>query len=227
MSAAPLRVLIADDNVVVRLGLVQILETEPLLTLVGQATNGDEALALAQAERPDVVLLDVRMPVRGGLDVVGEIAAITKVLMLTQSEDSDHVQRALGDGASGYLVYGTFDASSLSAAVRTVAAGGTVLSNEVLPHMLNGARAASADLGPEPALSARTSVQERCGLSARECEVMDLVAAGCSNAEIASRLFLTYKTVKNHLNRIFPKLGVTSRSEAIVLWLGARPSGQG
>lgn len=208
-----LRLVLADDNMVVRLGISQILATEPELDLVGEAADGQEALDLVRAQRPDVVLLDVRMPGRGGLDVVAEIATMSRVLMLTQSEDREHVDVALRDGARGYLVYGSFDAAALAAAVRTVVAGGTVLSDGVLAHVMG-------DSGP-----ARPTAggQLRLGLSAREHEIMELVAAGHNNSDIASRLFLSYKTVKNHLNRIFPKLGVTTRSEAISLWLGARP----
>jgi DNA-binding NarL/FixJ family response regulator len=212
VDGGPVRVVLADDNMVVRLGLAQILATEPGLDVVGQAANGDEALALVEAHAPHVVLLDVQMPVRGGLDVVGAIAATSRVLMLTQSEDAAHVDAALRGGARGYLVYGSFDAAELAAAVRTVAAGGSVLSGELLQSVLAPAPAAHPGVGT--------------ALSARERELMDLVAAGLSNNEIAAQLYLSYKTVKNHLNRIFPKLGVASRGEAIAVWLGnRRPSG--
>ena len=139
--------------------------------------------------------------------------------MLTQSEDRDHVSVALQAGARGYLVYGTFDAAQLAAAVRTVMAGGSVLSDDVLAYVLTGQASAAPDPRPETAVATDT----HHGLSVREREIMDLVAAGHNNSDIAERLFLSYKTVKNHLNRIFPKLGVSTRSEAIALWLGARP----
>jgi len=221
-ASEPLRVVLADDNMVVRLGLAQILATEPTLELVGEAANGQEAVELVRQHQPDVVLLDVRMPVRGGLDVVAEIAATAQVLMLTQSEDRAHVEAALRGGARGYLVYGAFDAAALAAAVRTVVAGGTVLSGEVFPHVL-GPAAATPSPADRPSPTAMSGAPERAGLSAREREIMDLVASGYNNSDIAGRLYLSYKTVKNHLNRIFPKLGVTTRSEAIALWLGARP----
>lgn len=214
--SAPARVLLADDNMVVRLGIAQILATEPDLELVGEAVNGDEAVTLATTHAPDVVLLDVRMPGRGGLEVVAELAQLSRVLMLTQSEDRADVDAALRCGARGYLVYGTFDAAALAAAVRTVIAGGTVLSDQVLAHVMSGSSdVAPSSRHPDPAV--------RNDLSAREAEIMDLVASGLNNSDIATQLFLSYKTVKNHLNRIFPKLGVTTRSEAIALWLGNRP----
>lgn len=211
-----IRLVLADDNMVVRLGIAQILATEPDLDLVGEAANGQEVLELVRIHRPDVVLLDVRMPGSGGLDVIARIATMARVLMLTQSEDRGHVGAALRDGARGYLVYGSFDAAALAAAVRTVVAGGTVLSDGILAHVMGDGAAAP----PVPP----TLCPPRFGLSVREHEVMDLVAAGHNNSDIANRLFLSYKTIKNHLNRIFPKLGVTTRSEAISLWLGARPS---
>lgn len=213
------RLLLADDNPIVRFGLAQILAGEPDVEVVGEAENGASALELTERLRPDVVLLDVRMPVLGGLDVLDDLVALAGVLMLSQVEEPATVVDTVRRGAKGYLVYGAFGAEALVHAVRTVARGGTVYSPGLVAA-LSGASAA-----PHP-VSEPASDQPAWALtllSARECEVMVLVSRGVSNQDIAARLFLSYKTVKNHLNRIFSKLGVATRSEAIALWVGTVP----
>lgn len=216
-----LAVLIADDNPVIRMGLRMLLEAEPAITVVGEANDGDEAVAMAARHRPDVVLLDVQMPGRGGLDVLPELARDSCVLMLTSSEQDETIRTALRDGARGYLVYGTVDAPGIVRSIRTAVGGGAVLS-PVAAQALLGSTPPPAPVpmapGPKPG-PARPAAAEH--LSEREVVVMDLVAAGRSNAEIAAQLFLAPKTVKNHINRIFAKLQVVSRAQAIALWLGS------
>ena len=203
-----LRVLLVDDSPVVRVGLKALLATDPSLEVVGEAGDGDAALAAADRLDPDVVLLDVRMPGRDGLSVVRELAASAKVLMLTFSDERHVIQQALADGASGYLVHGTFDADSLGHMIRSAAAGSGSFSGPALQVLLSGQGTAS-DVPDRSSL----------GLSERQAEVMDLIEQGRGNRDIAKELFLAEKTVKNHINQIFAVLGVTSRAEAIVLWL--------
>lgn len=199
---------VVDDSDIMRKGLLALLGTDPGLEVVGQAGDGDEALALVRAHRPDVLLLDVRMPRRDGLSIVSEVAAQTRVLMLTFTDDDASIHRAMSDGAAGYLVHGTFDAESLAHMVRATASGAAPVSAVAMRAIQRGPVAAV----PEPAGD--------LGLSARQVEVMDLIAEGRSNSDIAKHLFLAEKTVKNHINQIFAVLGVTTRAEAIVRWLG-------
>ncbi len=210
-EGAPIRVLLADDNPILRLGLVRLIEQLDGIEVVAEAENGQEAIEAANAQAPDIALLDVRMPVMDGLTAAREIAALCHVLMLTSSEEPEVVAAALQAGASGYLVHGAFDPGALARMIRDTLAGGAVLSPQAARAVVSGFRIAAAvpaaqggDLGAD--------------LSEREREVMELIAAGLSNTDIARRLFLSEKTVKNHINRIFPKLDVRTRAEAIARW---------
>ena len=205
-----IRVLIADDNPVVRSGLMCLLEADPRIQVVAEAADGREAVRLAGLHDPDVALLDVRMPAMDGVAAAEPISDRAPVLMLTYTDEPKIVKDAIRAGASGYLVHGRFTADQLVAAVVDVAGGRPALSPTVTAVLLDAVRA-------EPASADRTVVEE---LTAREREIMDLLAQGRSNAEIARRLFLAVKTVKNNLNRIYAKLGVTSRGEAVARWLG-------
>jgi DNA-binding NarL/FixJ family response regulator len=205
-----IRVLIADDNPVVRSGLVSLLEADARLRVVAEAANGKQAVQLAERHRPDVALLDVRMPVMDGVCAAEQISPRAPVLMLTYTEDPKIVKGTIRAGANGYLVHGHFTAEQLIAAVLDVASGQPALSPTVTPVLLDAVRA-------EPASADRTVLE---ALTPREREIMGLLTEGCSNAEIAGRLFLAEKTVKNNLNRIYAKLGVTSRGEAMARWLG-------
>jgi DNA-binding NarL/FixJ family response regulator len=211
---APTKVLIVDDNDVVRMGLRSILEAGPGLMIVGEARNGEQAVELTRRLQPDVVLLDVRMPHRDGVSVVGEISSFATVIMLTFSDEPEVVRRAVAAGASGYLVHGMFDASTLAQTVRGAAAG-------------NGAFTATALDALRPMLL-RPPVEAglRSGehtLTQRQVEVMEVIASGRTNPQIAKAFFLSEKTVKNHINQIFARLDVGSRAEAIAVWLGTAP----
>ena len=229
-AEAPVRVLVADDNAVIRMGLRQLLRADPSVQLVGEARNGAQALDLARDLAPDVVLLDVRMPQTSGLDVLPELAASTCVLMLTSSDEDETIRSALSAGARGYLVYGTFDESRIVQNIRAAAAGGSVFSDPVTRLLMSGPTAtpvvvedvAQQEFSPghgDPVLP-----PEAATMSLRELDVMRLLVAGRSNAEIAGLLFLAPKTVKNHINRIFAKLHVTTRGQAIAYWLGTSGS---
>lgn len=211
----PTRVLLVDDNAVVRKGLRSLLETSDLIDIVGEASDGILAETMVRTLSPDVVLLDVRMPRRDGVETARLISGLTTVIMLTFTEEPEHIRAALAAGATGYLVHGSFDAASLVHTVRQAVLGAGAFS----PQALAAIRGASA--APDPA-AVRRRQQDQWGLSERQCELMDLIAKGKTNGEIASELYLAEKTVKNHINAIFGKLVVTNRAGAIALWLGTR-----
>ncbi|GAA2003086.1 response regulator transcription factor [Nocardiopsis rhodophaea] len=218
-SPAPISVLAVDDNVVVRAGLVSLLETSEDIRVVGEASNGIQALNETRRHRPDVVLLDVRMPVKDGVSTVEELSAMTKVIMLTHTEDADVIRTALRRGASGYLVHGHFSVEELNRALRDVTSGdGTPLSPVAATVALKEMRSTPLLQPPTPA------DPTALGLTQREGDILSAAARGLPNKAIASELFLTEKTVKNHVNRIFRKLGVTSRTEAIARWNGVAPA---
>ncbi|MGW0561910.1 response regulator [Streptomyces sp. NPDC003016] len=287
-----LRVVVADDNPVVRAGLTALLGGRDDIEVVAEAADGRQALAAARHHRPDVVLLDVRMPGVDGISALPYLAQVAPVMMLTYSRESEIVREALRLGAGGYLVHGEFTAEQLVGAVRDIKDGrahftasaqdallahmraggagtGTALPEGLgtayatgMPHTRTsripghaGTRDATAHAsyeangGPDVSNSERlretpsqvqsvmaqysTMDRQRLqqarkpgnrpdfGLSSREVEVMDLIASGMSNQQIAATCFISEKTVKNHINRIFAKLHSASRSEAIALWLGS------
>lgn len=207
-------VLLADDNAVIRRGLAALLNVCDGIEVVGEAGNGAEAIAMAETTRPDVVLLDVRMPAMDGVTAATTLSQASRVLMLTYTDDPETVAAALRNGASGYLVYGRFEPEELERAVRAIAEGHTVLSPVAADVVYE-----AFVRGQDRAVSkGRPGV--RTLLSDRECEVMTLIARGRSNSEIGTELFVSEKTVKNHVNRIYAKVGARSRSEAIATWLG-------
>ncbi len=238
----PLRVLVADDNPVVRAGLTALLGAHPDIEVVAQAVDGEEALRRAEDHRPDVILLDVRMPGTDGLTALPALAALAPVMMLTYSSEPEIVAEALRRGAAGYLVHGDFTAAELIEAVRDVRAGRSPLSpslgvsyepthefpevaSQSQPFMAQSSQ--SSDTRPAHTTRVRHDVPNRSafGLSSREVEVMDLIASGMNNRQIAAACFISEKTVKNHINRIFAKLHSSSRSEAIAHWLGTAREG--
>ncbi|MFI9721726.1 LuxR C-terminal-related transcriptional regulator [Streptomyces sp. NPDC052396] len=209
----PLRVLVVDDNPVVRAGLTALLSGRPDLTVVAEAADGRQAYRAARRHLPDVALLDVRMPDADGLSVLPSLVELTAVLMLTCSGESETVHRALRLGAGGYLVHGEFTAEELITAIHDLKAGRAHLTVTPATALLAQMRASLSPLRKQLDLA-------QCQLSRREAEVMDLIASGMTNAQIAAACFISEKTVKNHINRIFTKLGADNRSQAIALWLG-------
>ncbi|MPZ90184.1 MAG: response regulator [Actinobacteria bacterium] len=210
------RVLIVDDNAVLRRGVASLLEAADGIEVVGEAGTGKEAIALANEVAPDIVLLDVRMPVMDGIAAAGPLSQIAKVMMLTYAEDEERVSQAIRAGASGYMVHGRFSPEELEQAVIGLAEGRNVISPSVVSVVFDALRE-----GPDG-----TEPEGPAALTEREAEIMNLLAQGRSNGAIATELFISEKTVKNHINRIYSKLGVANRAEAIAAHLGVAPKGQ-
>jgi DNA-binding NarL/FixJ family response regulator len=211
-AVEPITVLVVDDNAIVRSGLCGLLDAADEVRVVGQAWDGEQAIEQARALQPDVVLLDVQMPRRGGISAAPEIARYSRILMMSYRDEPEIVRDAVSAGAAGYLVHGKFDAADLVSSVCAVARGTGVFSAEALSALT------SAPAGPAPGPAPVPGLE--FGLSERQAEIMELIAAGLSNGQIAARCYLAEKTVKNHVNRIFATLGVRSRAEAVSLWLG-------
>jgi DNA-binding NarL/FixJ family response regulator len=209
-------VMIGDDNPVIRGGVKSLLEAADGMEVVAEAATGKEAVEKAGKLHPDVVLCDVRMPVMGGVEAAGRLAKSTKVLMLTYAEEEHLVTGAIKAGASGYLVHGRFQPEDLERAVHDVFGGRSVLSPSVVTMVFDALR-------KEPG----EHVEGPQALTEREAEIANLLARGLSNSDIAKTLFISEKTVKNHINRIYAKLAVTSRAEAIAVWLGVAESQPG
>ncbi|MFI1868178.1 response regulator [Streptomyces jumonjinensis] len=302
-TAQPLRVVVADDNPVVRAGLTALLQGRPDLDVVAEAVDGRQAYEAVLRHRPDVVLLDVRMPEVDGISALPRLVRLAPVLMTTYSRESEVVHEALRLGAGGYLVHGEFTAEQLVSAVHDIRAGRPAFShsaaaalsagvlggpaarppvrpagsppeapgavpdppgylpasqNEISPADRTGWRAVSqarptsqsmhdahagvefrefaqqpslteanvghSSLRPDAATGPRGVITE---LSRREAEVMELIASGLTNQQIAASCFISLKTVKNHINRIFAKLNAASRGEAIAIWHGLVRRGAG
>jgi DNA-binding NarL/FixJ family response regulator len=208
----PIRVLIADDQRVVRDGLSMLVSLSDGITVVGSASDGEEALRLAEACRPDVVLMDVRMPGTDGIEATEQLRQrlpATRVLVLTTYADEAAILPALRAGALGYLTKEA-SAEQIEAAIRAVHAGQTHLEPAVQERLVAAVTSQPAAAG-HPA----GAMQPPGGLTAREAEVLTLLAAGLSNAEIAQRLFVSNATVKTHINRIFAKTGARDRAQAV------------
>jgi DNA-binding NarL/FixJ family response regulator len=210
--SAPIRVLLADDQALLRGTFRLLIDSTPDLEVVGEAGDGREAVKLAQELRPDLVLMDIRMPVLDGLEATRLIAAApalddVRVLILTTFED-EYVADALRAGAGGFLGKGA-DPEELLRAIRTVAAGDSLLSPAATRALI--ARFLAQPSGA-PAVTAPLNA-----LTARELEVVTLVAAGLSNEEIAERLFVTPLTAKTHVNRAMTKLGARDRAQVVVI----------
>ncbi|MDP9430231.1 MAG: response regulator transcription factor [Actinomycetota bacterium] len=209
-----LRVLVVDDEELVRTGLRLILDTEPDLTVVGTAADGAQAVCEVARLRPDVVLMDIRMPVLDGLAATRQLLggpepAPCKVVVLTTFDLDEHVYAALHAGASGFLLKDA-PADQLAHAIRVAAAGEALLAPSVTRRLI------AAFTTPAPAVpSALPAGLEE--LTPRELEVLSLLAEGLSNAEIAGRLFVGEATVKTHVARVLMKLGVRDRVQAVVV----------
>ncbi|WP_394554442.1 response regulator [Agromyces sp. MMS24-JH15] len=205
----PIRILVADDHPIVRAGIVGLLESDPDLAVVGQAADGAQAVALAEAEHPDLVLIDLRMPVLDGAAAtraIIEAGTAAHVLVLTTYDTDEHIVSAIEAGASGYLLKAA-PQEEILAGIRAVVAGETVLAPSVAAQLARRLRAAAV---AEPPAEASAPA-----LSPRELEVLRLVAAGKSNPEIGRALFIGEATVKTHLLHVFEKLGVGDRTRAV------------
>ncbi|MEZ7007763.1 response regulator [Streptomyces sp. AD55] len=264
-GAEALRVVVADDNPVVRAGLTALLSGRTDITVVAGAADGREACEATYHHRPDVVLLDVRMPVVDGIAALPYLVGIAPVMMLTYSGEAEIVREALRRGAGGYLVHGEFTADALVTAVRDVRHGRAhftpTAAQALLAHVRQSpppdtplpdtlgldSATAHAPIPPTslpshrdggnslkrlshlqlPVRQSTSTAPDRSGyrLSSREVEIMDLIASGMTNQQIAAACFISEKTVKNHINRIFAKLHSTRRSEATAKWLGTAPDG--
>jgi DNA-binding NarL/FixJ family response regulator len=218
-----IRVLIADDQVMVRQGFTVLLNAEPDIEVVGQAVDGLDAVAQVAEARPDVVLMDIRMPELGGIEATRRITADmsdVRVLVLTTFDLDEYVYEALRAGASGFLLKDA-SAGQLAEAVRVVAAGDALLAPGVTRRLI--AEFSRLDATPRAPLKARVG-----DLTERETEVLSLIAQGLSNAEIARRLVVAEQTVKTHVGRILVKLRLRDRTQAAVFAFETglvRPSG--
>jgi DNA-binding NarL/FixJ family response regulator len=208
-----IRVLIADDQTIVRAGFAALLAAQPDIEVVAQGGDGREAVRLAEAHRPDVVLMDIRMPGMDGIDATKRILAdpanaSTRVLVLTTFDVDEYVYEALSAGASGFLLKDA-TADDLVSAVHVVARGDALLAPQVTGRLIKEfSRQRRARPRPAPALAT---------LTARETEVLGLIAGGMSNGEIARSLVVSEHTVKTHVARVFTKLGLRDRAQAVVL----------
>ena len=208
-----IRVVLVDDQAMVRTGFRMILGIEDGIEVVGEAGNGHEAVSLVASVEPDVVLMDIRMPVCDGIEATREIAASgspARVLILTTFGLDEYVYGALRAGASGFLLKEA-PPEQLVHAVRTVAAGEALLDPAVTKRLIEEFVSRSPVPGRAPSASA-----ELARLSPREAEVLELVARAHSNAEIAERLFVSEATVKTHVARLLAKLGLRDRTQAVV-----------
>ena len=206
----PIRVLVVDDQTVVRQGLETILGLSPGIEVIGAAADGEEAVRLVAARRPDIVLMDLRMPRLDGVEATRRITRdfpATRVVVLTTYADDESIFGALEAGALGYLTKDA-GAQEIQRAIRTVQAGEALLDPAVQLRVI---RALSGDVRAprrQPALPD--------DLTPREAEVLRLIAQGLNNHEIAERLFVTEATVKTHINNIFGKAGLRDRAQAVV-----------
>lgn len=213
------RILVVDDHPIVRAGIAGLLATEPDFEVVGEAASGEEALALAAAARPDIVLMDLRMPGIGGVEATRRLVhgsdAPPRVLVFTTYEEDDQILSAIEAGANGYLVKAA-PAEELAAGVRAVAAGQTVLAPSIAAQLVARASGGGGNSGAGSRGAVTGSEIHVPRLTPREIEVLRLVGDGLSNPEIGARLFIGESTVKTHLLRVFEKLGVSDRTRAVM-----------
>jgi len=209
-----IKVVVADDQALVRKAFVVLLSSESDIEVVGEAANGAEAVALAASEQPDLMLMDVRMPVMDGLEATRRISgdeslSATRVVILTTFDLDEYVHEALRAGASGFLLKDTLPVDLINA-VRVVAAGDALIAPAITRRLI----AEFARL-PEPGAATADAVLEQ--LTDREREVLELVAKGQSNAEIAASLFVSPATVKTHMSRLLMKLDARDRAQLVML----------
>ncbi|PWK71980.1 LuxR family two component transcriptional regulator [Streptomyces sp. CG 926] len=209
--STPIKVMIADDQMMVRQGFTVLLNAQPDIEVVGQAVDGADAVAKVAELTPDVVLMDIRMPGMGGIEATSVITAVpdaaVKVLVLTTFDLDEYVYEALRAGASGFLLKDA-SADQLAEAVRVVAAGEALLSPNITKRLITEFSRLGAPRAPS-----RARIE---ALTERETEVLSLIAQGLSNAEISEHLVLAEQTVKTHVSRILVKLGLRDRTQAAV-----------
>jgi len=207
-------VLLADDQSLLRMGFRMVLESQPDLEVVGEAGDGRQAVSMARALRPDVVLMDVRMPECDGIEATRQIVADgipTRCLVLTTFDLDEYVYAALRAGASGFLLKKATP-SELMSAIRAIAAGDAVIAPNVTRRLIE----AFADHLPDPAAGPSATDARLHLLTEREREVLECIAHGLSNSEIAAKLVISEATVKTHGGRIFTKLHVRDRVQAVI-----------
>ncbi|MFG2498815.1 response regulator [Streptomyces sp. NPDC048441] len=213
-TGSTIRVVLADDQPLVRAGLRVLMADTPDIEVVGEAGTGAEAVRLVQDVRPDVVVMDIRMPGMDGIEatrrITAEPDATTRVLVLTTFDDDDYVYGALRAGASGFLVK-DMALEQILAAIHVVAAGEGLIAPSVTRRLIEEFAARPE---PEPAPQVTRTVD---GITARECEVLTLVGRGLSNAEIAAELVITMATVKAHVARLFTKLDSRDRVQLVII----------
>jgi DNA-binding NarL/FixJ family response regulator len=210
-----IRVLVADDQALIRTAVREILRADPEIEVVGEAVDGGDAVARAGALRPDIVLLDIRMPVFDGIEATARICADpalagTRVLILTTFEDDDNVVAALRAGASGFIGKGA-EPDEIARAVRAVHAGESLLSASATRSLIAKYLESAPHPSPSPATAAVVAA-----LTPRESEILALVARGRSNEEIAADLVISPHTAKTHVNRVMTKLGAHDRAQLVV-----------
>jgi DNA-binding NarL/FixJ family response regulator len=212
--AASIRVVVADDHQVVRTGFAELLGTQPDFTVAGTARGGAEAVRVCRALRPDVVLMDVRMPGTDGIEATRQLAgpAAPRVLILTTFDLDEYVYDALRAGASGFLLKDV-TAERLFDAVRIIAAGEALLAPTVTRRLISEFTQLRPRTGDGPGTETGAAL---ASLTPRETQVLRLMAEGLSNPEIAARLVVTEETVKTHVSRILSKLGLRDRTQAVV-----------
>jgi DNA-binding NarL/FixJ family response regulator len=212
MSGGLIRVALVDDQVMVRAGFRMILESEPDITVVGEAGDGREAIEMVERSNPHVVLMDVRMPVMDGIEATRHLVtgpSDARVLILTTFDLDDYVYAALRAGASGFMLKDA-PAEQLINAVRVIAAGDALLAPSVTRLLIE-------EVSRRPSVDAATVAPGLADLTERELEVLRAMARGLSNGEIAAQLFLGEATVKTHVGRVLTKLGLRDRVQAVVV----------
>lgn len=202
-------VAIVDDHTMVRQGLKQILELEDDITVIAQASNGEEAINIARTEQPDVILMDINMPGMNGLEAIKEMKdekISSKIIVLTIHEDRDYLFKTLHMGAEGYVLKDA-DPNILIEAIRSVNSGQSYIQANMTKELVKEFKRVTHN---------NKEKSKPNNLTSREIEVLELIAEGMINREIAQKLFISEKTVKNHISNIFKKLNVSDRTQAAI-----------